>query len=62
LDGYAVDCLPHNQSTWMLMPLTVFGKTIQLALDGYAVEYLQHNHSTWMVMKMTVFSKTIGWL
>ena len=30
LDGYVVDCLRHNHSTWMIMPLTVFGITIQL--------------------------------
>jgi hypothetical protein len=30
LDGYAVDCLRHNHLTWMVMPLTVFGITIQL--------------------------------
>jgi hypothetical protein len=30
LGGYAVDCLWHNHSTWAVMPLTVFGITIQL--------------------------------
>jgi uncharacterized protein (DUF697 family) len=28
MDGYAVDCLRHNHSTGMVMPLTVFGMTI----------------------------------
>ena len=30
LDGYVVDCLRHNHATRMVMPLTVFGITIQL--------------------------------
>jgi hypothetical protein len=29
VNGYAVDCLRHNHSTCMVMPLTVFGITIQ---------------------------------
>jgi hypothetical protein len=29
LDGYAVHCLRHSHSTWMVMALTVFGMTIQ---------------------------------
>jgi hypothetical protein len=43
----------------MVMPLTVFGITIQLTVDGYAVGCLWHNHSTWMVMSLTVFGITI---
>jgi hypothetical protein len=55
LHGYAVDCLRINHSTWVVMPLTVFGITIQLGwmcsaqtfnLDVYAVEYIRHKHST----------------
>jgi hypothetical protein len=30
LDGYDVDCFRHNHSTWVVIPLTVFGITIQL--------------------------------
>jgi hypothetical protein len=30
LDGYAVEYVRHNHSTWMVMPLTVFGITTQL--------------------------------
>jgi hypothetical protein len=28
--GYAVACLRHNHSTWVVMPLTVFAITIQV--------------------------------
>ena len=28
--GCAIDCLRHNHSTWMVIPLTVIGITIQL--------------------------------
>jgi hypothetical protein len=31
IDVYAVECLPYNHSTWMVMLLNVFN------LDGYAV-------------------------
>jgi hypothetical protein len=30
LDGYDFDCTRHNHSTWMRMPLNVFGINIQL--------------------------------
>ena len=39
LDGNSVDCLRHNHSTWMVMPLTVFGITVQ-------VEWLCRRKST----------------
>jgi hypothetical protein len=60
LDVYVVEyvwmIMPcQRQSTWIVMPLTVFGTTIQLMfginiqlLDVYAVEYV------WMVITMTV--------
>jgi hypothetical protein len=44
LDGYAVEYPQHKHSTWMVMPLTVFGITIKL--DVYDVEYVRHEHST----------------
>jgi hypothetical protein len=34
LDGYAVDSLRHNHSTWMVTPLTVFGSGGTSAIIG----------------------------
>jgi hypothetical protein len=49
----------HNHSTWMVMPLTVFGLTIQLEWLCRWLSSVQHNHSTWMVMPLTVFSSAL---
>jgi hypothetical protein len=55
LDGYAVDGFRHNHSTWMVMPLNMFGQTF--SLDVYAVQYVRHKHLTYAVECFQ-----LGWL
>jgi hypothetical protein len=54
---YAEDSQRHNHQSWMVLPKTVNGLTIQV--NGYAEDSQRLNHQSWMVMPKTVNGLTI---